>query len=223
MTNRSAVPQRLAAKERAELEYWIGLSRQLTNDCATPAQCRRALLDVCQEKTFPRYLDSLDLHADSLAGLRVLDLGCGPHGGLIGFRGCERWGADHLIAEYRAIGYPLAAHGIRYVQCKSEALPFPEGSFDAVLCVNALDHVDDVDLTFREIGRVLAPGGHLLAQINFHPTATPTEPHCFRHGDLLETARRHHLGPRRIEYQTWVPGAGEHRYLYHLEHDFPRP
>ncbi len=210
-------------KERAELAFWIGLSRQLAAGATTPEERREALLRVCREKTYPRYKRDLGLADDSFAGQRVLDVGCGPHGGLIGFERCEAWGADHLIAEYQAIGYPLDAHGIRYVPAKSEGLPFPDAYFDAVLCVNALDHVDDVETTFAEIARVLRAGGRFLAQINFHPAATPTEPHCFRHHELLATADRHALGVRRIEYQTWVEDAGEHRYFYELRRDFPRP
>lgn len=216
-------PHHLADKERAELSYWFQLSRHLTENCSTMEERRQALLQVCWEKTFPRYKESLDLEDGSLVGLRVLDLGCGPHGGLIGFEDCEAWGADHLLSEYRCMGYPLEMHGIRYTQSKSEDLPFRAGYFDLVTCVNALDHVDDLAGTFREVSRVLGPRGRFLAQINFHAASTPTEPHCFTHHELLSTAHRHHLGVRRIQYQEWIEEAGEHRYLYDLQKHFPQP
>ena len=42
------------------------------------------------------------------------------------------------------------------------ALPFPDGSFDAVVVIDALHHVGDVPAVFREAFRVLVPGGQFL-------------------------------------------------------------
>jgi 2-polyprenyl-6-hydroxyphenyl methylase / 3-demethylubiquinone-9 3-methyltransferase len=41
----------------------------------------------------------------------------------------------------------------------SEALPYADGSFSAIVCLDVLEHVRDVQATLREISRVLAPGG----------------------------------------------------------------
>ncbi len=41
-------------------------------------------------------------------------------------------------------------------------LPFPDGSFDVVLCVEGIEHVVDRHKTLRELRRVLRPGGRLL-------------------------------------------------------------
>lgn len=43
------------------------------------------------------------------------------------------------------------------------ALSFADASFDLVLCNELFEHVRDLDLAFREIARVLRPGGRLLA------------------------------------------------------------
>ena len=43
------------------------------------------------------------------------------------------------------------------------ALTFADASFDLVLCNELFEHVQDLDLAFREIARVLRPGGRLLA------------------------------------------------------------
>jgi SAM-dependent methyltransferase len=43
------------------------------------------------------------------------------------------------------------------------ALTFPDSSFDLVLCNELFEHVQDLDLAFREIARVLRPGGRLLS------------------------------------------------------------
>lgn len=43
------------------------------------------------------------------------------------------------------------------------ALTFSDASFDLVLCNELFEHVQDLDLAFREIARVLRPGGRLLS------------------------------------------------------------
>ncbi len=43
------------------------------------------------------------------------------------------------------------------------ALTFSDASFDLVLCNELFEHVQDLDLAFREIARVLRPGGRLVA------------------------------------------------------------
>jgi ubiquinone/menaquinone biosynthesis C-methylase UbiE len=75
------------------------------------------------------------------------------------------------------LGYPLHTYrtGTRFVHGHSEAMPIPDGFFDAVISVNALDHVDDFATTAREIGRVLRPGGRLRMHLHYHP-ANPVEP-----------------------------------------------
>jgi SAM-dependent methyltransferase len=42
------------------------------------------------------------------------------------------------------------------------ALTFPDASFDLVLCNELFEHVQDLELCFREIARVLRPGGRLV-------------------------------------------------------------
>src|ERR1700709_2024207 len=48
---------------------------------------------------------------------------------------------------------------VRTVACDAEALPFPDASFDLVLGHAVLHHLPDLDQAWREIHRVLAPGG----------------------------------------------------------------
>ena len=45
------------------------------------------------------------------------------------------------------------------VEGRGESIPFPDESFDMVITNSVLEHVLDIDVCFREIARVLAPGG----------------------------------------------------------------
>lgn len=48
-----------------------------------------------------------------------------------------------------------------------DGLPFKDGSFDTVLCMNVLEHVRDPARVLAEIRRVLRPGGFLLFGVPF--------------------------------------------------------
>jgi len=110
------------------------------------------------------------------SGKKVLDLGCA--GGFMSealqARGAIVTGIDpakEAIAAARA----HASHtgkDISYDIGVGEALPYEDGSFDAVVCVDVLEHVADLAQTMREIARVLTPNGlFLFDTINRNPIA----------------------------------------------------
>ena len=51
---------------------------------------------------------------------------------------------------------------VAIVQGDLYALPFPDQHFDAVLMVRVMHHLDDVPRAFKEISRVIKPGGHFI-------------------------------------------------------------
>jgi SAM-dependent methyltransferase len=52
-----------------------------------------------------------------------------------------------------------AAKGLETVEADAQSLPFEDASFDAVMCVSMLHHVDDRPRALAEQRRVLRPGG----------------------------------------------------------------
>ena len=99
-------------------------------------------------------------------GLDVLDLGCG--GGFmaepLARRGAAVIGVDPCpqavaAAARHARGTGLA---IDYRVGAGERLPLSARTVDVVVCVDVLEHVDDLDAVLAEIARVLRPGGLLL-------------------------------------------------------------
>ncbi len=102
------------------------------------------------------------------AGAKVLDVGCGPGwfwGRTIAGRPpialtlTDR--SPGMVAEAQARMAPLAP--VRCLAADAMALPFPDGSFDAVFAMHMLYHVPDAGGALAEIARVLRPGGTLYA------------------------------------------------------------
>ena len=54
---------------------------------------------------------------------------------------------------------PLKGAAAELVEGNGQALPFPDGSFDLVLCQQGLQFFPDRLLGLREMRRVLVPGG----------------------------------------------------------------
>ena len=96
---------------------------------------------------------------------RVLDVGCGPAGIITAIEDfCERYGVDPLLDFYQQ-EYALSSD-IRYSQQMAEHLNFPDHYFQVVTCMNMFDHTLDPGAVWREIHRVLAPGGLLLFEVD---------------------------------------------------------
>lgn len=55
-----------------------------------------------------------------------------------------------------------------------EALDFPDGHFDLIICNHVLDRVGNPDRALAELSRCLAPNGHLVAQTPYSPVLRNT-------------------------------------------------
>jgi len=117
-----------------------------------------------------KYLLDLGLDSDAFNGCRLLDIGCGPFLSALSFEGCDVFGLDPLIAEYIQSGFPLHIYEPRgcFISGNSEDIPLESGAVDAVISVNAIDHVDDFERTAKEIKRVLIPGGKIRMHVHYH-------------------------------------------------------
>ena len=69
-----------------------------------------------------------------------------------------RRGRTRLAADSRLIFREQAA----FVTARGQSLPFVDGTFEGVLCMNALHHLPSYAAALREIHRVLKPGGRAV-------------------------------------------------------------
>ena len=82
---------------------------------------------------------------------RLLDVGCGS-GITTGPWGCQRYGIDpsrELIRKAVA-----KDKGIKYLIAAAENIPFPNGFFDHVISITAIQNFDDIEKGLQEIKRV---------------------------------------------------------------------
>ncbi len=113
----------------------------------------------------PGRLAWFDRHFD-WAGKDVLDLGCagGFMAEALARNGANVSGIDPAAEAIDAARSHAEVSGlnIRYDVGVGEALPYTDAVFDAVVCVDVLEHVADLDKVVREVARVLKPGGVFL-------------------------------------------------------------
>ncbi len=117
---------------------------------------------------FDRHIDWMDKD--------VLDLGCA--GGFMAealvTKGARVTGIDPAADAVEAARRRASRVGqnIRYDVGVGEALPYADAAFDAVVCVDVLEHVTDLTKVAAEVARVLRPGGMFLYDtINRNPVS----------------------------------------------------
>lgn len=111
----------------------------------------------------------------------VLDVGCGvggPSRTLAAERGCPVTGVD-LVDDYcvaaRMLTRLVGLSGlVEFFQADALKLPFPDGAFHVVWSQHAAMNVDDKAALYREMNRVLKPGGTLaLFDVLANPDGPP--------------------------------------------------
>lgn len=114
----------------------------------------------------PARLRHFDTVIPDWTGQKVLDLGCagGFMAEALARRGAVVTGIDPAAAAITSARAHAEAEGlsIRYDEGAGESLPYGDASFDAVVCVDVLEHVSDLSAVLAEVRRVLKPGGWFL-------------------------------------------------------------
>ncbi|KRP06244.1 MAG: hypothetical protein ABR94_01730 [Sphingobacteriales bacterium BACL12 MAG-120802-bin5] len=140
-----------------KLNYWQGVLQKIAPDCPI------------------------------LPGMEILDAGCGPAGMFMALPDCAVDAMDPLLDDYAAAlphfnkaDYP----NVRFFHSPLETFT-PDKTYDIVFCMNAINHVSDIGLSYDKLTSWVKPGGKLVVSIDAHNHA------FFRHlfrmipGDIL--------------------------------------
>ena len=121
----------------------------------------------CYQK--PKYLYDLNLNKNAFVGLKLLDIGSGPMPSALAFDGCEVYNLDPLIGDYAKIGFPLHYYErCRFISSGAESILLEDHFIDAVISVNAIEHVDDFFKAAIEIKRILKKNGLFRMHVHYH-------------------------------------------------------
>lgn len=147
------------------------------------------------QRLIDRFYDRVAVEVGAVGASSVLDAGCGEGETLIRL--------DGLLPE-RTAGIDIDADAVEYTrervpaaeisQHSVESLPFEDGSFDLVLCLEVLEHIPEPAGALRELSRVAA-GGELVISV-------PHEP-WFRLGSLLRGKYLSGLGNHPEHVNQW--------------------
>jgi 2-polyprenyl-6-hydroxyphenyl methylase/3-demethylubiquinone-9 3-methyltransferase len=129
-------------------------------------------------------------------GMTCLDFGCGDGRGAgtyISQKGCRYVGADISVGALRK----AQAGGLRVCQVRDpNGIPFRSGAFDAVICLEVLEHLFRPDLALAEFGRVLRPQGVLIVTV-------PNAAYWHRRAELAVMGRWNPYGDDRSITEPW--------------------
>ena len=137
---------------------------------------------------------------------RVLEVGCGT----------GHWLRFLAESGIRAVGLDASAgmlaraqaHDRRSALVRGDAgrLPFIDGTFDRLFCVNALHHFPDKPAFFVEARRLLRRGGRVMT-IGLDPHAGIDRWYIYDYFEtVLEMDRKRYAGARQI--REWMEAAG---------------
>lgn len=160
MTWRESTRRRLARR---------ALERQLEYQQRKAAHVRGREDEIIEamKRSSRRVRDLLETFQPIPPDARVIEVGSGAHGLIFYFGSKCGIGVDPLAVNYGRM-FPRWQSCAPTVAAVGEALPFPDQSFDVVICDNVVDHAESPPKIVSELARILAPGGLLYFTVNIH-------------------------------------------------------
>ena len=162
---------------------------------------------------------------------KVLDFGCGAgnlatclyvHGYQV--TACDI--AEKMIAEARQT---FVATSIEWVNLPTDwrRLPFADNAFDGVIASSVFEYLEDLDLAFGELARVLRPGGVLVFSVpnmdhrerKFEQWISRLAAGRWIHGPARSIPQlRNYLDYLRLSRNRFLPAVWEERAAVHKFH-----
>lgn len=115
-----------------------------------------------------KMLENTDLHWPK--GSSILDAGCGPAGIFMVLEHCQVDAVDPLLEQYAARLPHFDPALYQHVRFHAQALEdwTPRQQYDGVCCLNAINHVRDLQGSIQKLMAAAKPGAPLLVSIDAH-------------------------------------------------------
>lgn len=147
--------------QAAEIRWWQNyLKNKPTTDYA-----------VWKTKYWQDLLAEIGLSDTLKTNTQILDAGCGPAGIFMIFKNQEVDALDPLLDEYatklphfRRENYP----NVQFFSQSLESFSDKKSFYDTVFCLNAINHVADLDTAFDVLVNSTKTGGTLVVSIDAH-------------------------------------------------------
>ena len=147
--------------QTAEIRWWQGyLKNKPTTDYA-----------VWKTKYWQDLLKEIGLNAQITEGSKILDAGCGPAGIFMIFKNHKVDALDPLLDEYEAKlphfrreNYP----NVQFFSQPLESFSDKKAVYGTVFCLNAINHVADLQRAFDVLVDATKSGGTLVVSIDAH-------------------------------------------------------
>jgi SAM-dependent methyltransferase len=140
------------AKQYGELEQWHWWFRG-----------RRRIIESILRR-------ELGATGGAAAARRILSVGCGPAEGLTWLKPFAGYGGTIFGLDMEPTHAERVPEGVAFVVGRLEDAPYADASFDAVLALDVLEHLDDDAAGLREAVRMVKPDGLLLVTVPALPS-----------------------------------------------------
>lgn len=120
-------------------------------------------------KYWERVLSSISEVVNIEPSHKILDAGCGPAGIFLAFPNHQVDAIDPLIDKYVQLSVfkPTNFPWTRFRNMPLEMLT-EKDQYDTIFCLNAINHVNDLDSCFKNLVTALKPGGTLVMSTDAH-------------------------------------------------------
>jgi 2-polyprenyl-6-hydroxyphenyl methylase/3-demethylubiquinone-9 3-methyltransferase len=116
-----------------------------------------------------RLLSSISTHIEFPKNKTILDAGCGPAGIFMALDGNYVDALDPLLDKYRSLkhftknDYPWTTFITDSIESLDET-----GKYDLIFCLNAINHVNDIQLCYDKLYAALKKNGYLVISTDAH-------------------------------------------------------
>jgi len=164
---------RPAVRPELPLPNGVLKSREEWQEALAKAKADRLPLHRGGEKNWDHLAAVFAILSSTTTSARVLDAGAEFYSNVL--PALFAYGYRNLYGVNLSFTGPARRGPIQYLQGDITRTSFPDRYFDAVTCMSVIEHGVPLDGYFREMHRVLKPGGLLITSTDYYPTAINTE------------------------------------------------